>query len=243
MKLIEKKCPNCGAGLEFNDTDKSCKCTYCNKSFEIERNSDNVDDYNLKIATNTSSFVLPIIIFSVFAMAIIVFVFFNIFAFNNKLNVSKDSITEEKTTNDYFVSVDEFSNSDFEALDNTSTAIVKRTGEGVNDAYHSYILDNNLKREKVYVAGKDNGNVIISIYKGIYKDFFHQENTYTVYIPILYENIKKTDFNKFQNPQLKAPEYYFNSEKTSYTYGYGSIDDIYNNIIKPLESDYKLSSK
>ena len=36
---------------------------------------------------------------------------------------------------------------------------------------------------------------------------------------------------------------YFNSEKTSYTYGYSSIDDIYNNIIKPLESDYKLSSK
>ena len=34
MKLIEKKCPNCGANLEFKDTDKSCKCSHCGSSFE-----------------------------------------------------------------------------------------------------------------------------------------------------------------------------------------------------------------
>ena len=40
MRIIEKKCPNCGAALEFNETDKSCKCNYCKRSFEIERDSD-----------------------------------------------------------------------------------------------------------------------------------------------------------------------------------------------------------
>ena len=29
MRLIEKKCPNCGADLEFKDNDKSCKCSHC----------------------------------------------------------------------------------------------------------------------------------------------------------------------------------------------------------------------
>ena len=37
MKLIEKKCPNCGGSLEFSETDKSCKCEYCHRAFEIER--------------------------------------------------------------------------------------------------------------------------------------------------------------------------------------------------------------
>ncbi len=37
MKLIEKKCPNCGASLSFNSNDKEVTCKYCNVSFEIEK--------------------------------------------------------------------------------------------------------------------------------------------------------------------------------------------------------------
>ncbi len=37
MKLIEKKCPNCGASLSFNSEDKEITCKYCNISFEIEK--------------------------------------------------------------------------------------------------------------------------------------------------------------------------------------------------------------
>ena len=52
MKLIEKKCPNCGANLEFSETDKSCKCEYCHRAFEIERDekinvSDIAEQFNL----------------------------------------------------------------------------------------------------------------------------------------------------------------------------------------------------
>ena len=39
MELIEKKCPNCGASLEFGDNDKSCTCNYCHRSFMIEKNT------------------------------------------------------------------------------------------------------------------------------------------------------------------------------------------------------------
>ena len=39
MELIEKKCPNCGASLEFGDNDKSCTCNYCHRSFIIEKNT------------------------------------------------------------------------------------------------------------------------------------------------------------------------------------------------------------
>lgn len=52
MRLIEKKCPNCGAGLEFKEEDKSCKCSYCHRSFEIER------DNNLNVSDISEQFIL-----------------------------------------------------------------------------------------------------------------------------------------------------------------------------------------
>ena len=102
-----------------------------------------------------------------------------------------------------------------------------------------------LKREKTYVAGKDDDstNVIVTIYKATYHDFFHQESRYTLYIPLVYENIKLKGFNKFNNPELKAPEYYFDSNKTAFTYGYGSLDEAINAVVKPLKNDYKVTSK
>ena len=48
-------------------------------------------------------------------------------------------------------------------------------------------------------------------------------------------NIYKEKFgDKFENPQLKAPEYYFNDDHSSFSYGYGSLDDAYNNVVKSL---------
>ena len=70
------------------------------------------------------------------------------------------------------------------------------------------------------------------------------KNDYKVYIPIKFEHIRKSGFiSNFKNPQLEAPEYYFNPEQTSYTYGYDSMENLYNDVIKPLESDYKISEK
>ena len=37
MKLVEKKCPNCGANIEFNAEHKTVTCNYCNTTFEVER--------------------------------------------------------------------------------------------------------------------------------------------------------------------------------------------------------------
>lgn len=37
MKFVEKKCPNCGAGLKFDDNATSVVCEYCNKTYYIQR--------------------------------------------------------------------------------------------------------------------------------------------------------------------------------------------------------------
>ena len=47
----------------------------------------------------------------------------------------------------------------------------------------------------------------------------------------------------FTNSEINAPEYYFDSNKTTYTHGYNNFNDAYNNVIVPLQNDYKISKK
>ena len=37
MKLVEKKCPKCGADLSFSKDSKEVTCTYCKSSFTVEK--------------------------------------------------------------------------------------------------------------------------------------------------------------------------------------------------------------
>ena len=258
MRLVEKKCPNCGANLEFGEKDKSCKCNYCHRAYEIERDeslntSDIAEQFNLnEFKGPLKAFGIMHIIITIFILLVSIGMFVGIaygFFKTQKKTSSRfdDNYISNNDSNKktYIFDINELTNDDYEDIDNDAASTINRIGEGANDTNHSYSMDGDLKREKVYVAGKndDSGNIIISIYKAYYKDFFHQENRYTVYIPIIYENIKLKGFSKFKNPQLNAPEYYFNSDKTSYTYGYDSIDQAENAVVKPLEKDYKVTSK
>ncbi len=248
MRLIEKKCPNCGATLEFNETDKSCKCSYCKRSFEIERDTDNLDKFNLIYDKIEKPFKMIFLVPFIFAFIIIIIVMISIFSFNHNDNkktrdkteeIVEDIVDEETLITD----VSELSNTDFDTIDNRATTNINHSGEGVNDAYHNYSINGKITREKLYVAYKEGHNYLIPVYKATYRDFFHQENQYTVYIPILFENIEKNIIFSLGNAKLKAPEYYFNSEKTSYTYGYENMDKVYEEVIAPLKDEYKISEK
>ena len=246
MKLIEKKCPNCGANLEFDDDAKSCKCQYCKQSFFIEKDLNDVDKFNLIYDKINKPFKL---IFLVPFVAFITILVIIIIGFNRTTkidnNFNKDSDKEliENQKEKLISSVDDLSNSDFDTIDSHATSEINHSGEGVNNSYHSYSISGNIKREKLYVVYKDEQNYIIPVYKATYRDFFHQENQYTVYIPIVFENIKTNIIFSIGNPKLSAPEFYFNDEHTSYTYGYSSIDDVYNNLIKQYENEYKITEK
>lgn len=103
MKLIEKKCPNCGAGLEFKDNDKNCKCSHCGSSFEIERDTNKADldeQFDLKPLDRSFSilaFVIYLFIFVVVfgLIAVILHILFNA----SKTNSSKISQSSEVYSN------------------------------------------------------------------------------------------------------------------------------------------------
>ena len=69
MRLIEKECPNCGAGLHFNKDDTTCKCEYCKREFEIERDTEKkkLDDQfslsELKLHLRFSHTLLLVVLF------------------------------------------------------------------------------------------------------------------------------------------------------------------------------------
>jgi uncharacterized protein YbaR (Trm112 family) len=58
MKLVEKKCPNCGAGLSFNTGDKEVTCKYCNAVFDIEHDISDLIDKE-KIANMANNLLDP----------------------------------------------------------------------------------------------------------------------------------------------------------------------------------------
>ena len=85
MKLVEKKCPKCGADLSFDRTSKEVTCKYCNTSFEVFKDTDDIVDtvsdmidpdifkLQTKMFKNVSKFSTGIFIF-IFIVAIAMFI-------------------------------------------------------------------------------------------------------------------------------------------------------------------------
>lgn len=259
MKLVEKKCPNCGASLEFNETDKSCKCEYCKRVFEIERDN-SINSSSISDQFQLNKLEKPLKIFGIYMastyiiggiVVILVFIFIGICGYKIYNSANKNfndavnkTVNKTKNSDKYLSSIDEINNSNYEDIDNDAKMKIISVGKGVNDSRHSYNRDNNPIREKIYVASKNNGNKVIAIYKTDYYDFFHQENRFSIYVPIVYENIKNSFLGyEFENPNVSAPEYYFDAEKSAYAYGYGSFEEAYTSLVKPLEKDYKITQK
>ena len=82
MKLVEKKCPNCGANIEFNAENKTVTCNYCNTTFEVERDLEKElkEEIVLRFKeTRKISKTMIIVIITMFIVisAIIIFMFMN----------------------------------------------------------------------------------------------------------------------------------------------------------------------
>lgn len=246
MRLIEKECPNCGAGLHFTKDDTTCKCEYCKREFEIERDP---EKKKLDEQFSLSELKTPFKIFSYFTfgsmisqfiMFFAIFIVIVIVAFNiiQGLNDS-DSIFNRSAY--YVSSISDLSDSDYSTLDINSTILIARDTTGITGLYNA---KSNYKREKLYIISSEKGNRIIPVYKAIYTNISNSEEKYTIYIPIVYKNVKtKNNSISFSLGEgtIKAPEYQFNGG--SYTYGYGDLDTLYNELIKQYDKGYKIVEK
>ena len=254
MRIIEKKCPNCGASLEFNENAKSCKCDYCKRSFEIER--DNIDKKSIKPENfNLSELKGPLKIFSasVIIISIITFIIIGIVIFFIGSAIHK-AVTNQVNGGSIYKSVEQFKSGSFSDFDMKAYEIIYNSDNSLDD-FH---LDMNVNRKNIYLAYKEgnkkkkikNKNVVIAIYKAKYKKMLSNDNMYELYVPIVFENLKDSTFGgdplvfQLGDGYVKAPEYYFNLEHSEYALGYQDMETLLKEIIEPLKKEnYKITKK
>ena len=239
MKLIEKECPNCGAGLSFTVEDTTCKCEYCKREFEIERDKEKkkLDDQYI-----LSELKAPIKLFSYFTFGsfithaiavsftflIIIIILFGaiggLYSSNNRKLIKSYS---ELTDND-------FSRMNLRARSIITSETIGTTGE--------YVSKGRIERVNVYFISNEKRNYVIPVYKVVYKHFANSSDTHTVYIPISYKDVRvKGNSISLDDGVIAADKYYFNDN--DYTYGYGDLDTLYDEVIKVYEKRYKVEKK
>ena len=250
MKLIEKKCPNCGATLEFNENDKSCKCNYCKRSFEIERDTDNLEKFNLVYNQIQKPFkiifLIPFIFVFIFFLIITITSFTNFKRFNTKnkeQSIIQDIEEKVEEKNKLVKNISELDNDDLEDIDSKCYSIVHQKVTGRSDTTYSYQITGNPRLKGLYVAYKKDSNYIISIYEVIYHNFFNQSDQQTVYVPVVFENVKNNLPFSLSNGKNPAPEYYLNQDHSSYIFAYHSLDEAYNLVVEPIEKEYTITKK
>ena len=105
------KCPNCGAGLSFNDNDTSVRCEYCNKTYYIQRDEKKfarvdkahlgdaykfVDEYGKPIVKTVAGIqivmmIVPFFIFLVAFIGIVTTIYHFVNDQSNDININRGS--------------------------------------------------------------------------------------------------------------------------------------------------------
>lgn len=270
MEIIEKKCPNCGAGLSFGENDHSCKCDYCHREFEIERDEkiindqskDNIDAYSLidpetakkvaktGLAVFAVSSIVPFIIFLVIFGFIAYMVIGGISgSIKEEHNRTQSAIEEQNKKDTPINDVNVLTNTELKYLSDKSQPTLAVKGESSTQySYHS-------EDDEVYkyiLAYKDKKNYFYVVQKVLYINFFNKSDKKTIFIPIKFENVysgmkwSDDETEEIVNGMVvDAPQYYLNKEKSSYVRGaYATYEQFYKEKIEPLkELGYKVTEK
>lgn len=254
MKLVQKKCPNCGAGLSFNDNDTNVKCEYCKQTYFIEKDekkAKEVDDQHFDDYFNLVSDVAkPVVktfafmhIFGVVVFIVIAFVIFMItFGMFRSFNVDFD--------HDSFFDVEEVAEereltelSDID--DETLKMYHKETLKELNSLRTmpgAYEKVGDWKQVGMYLlVPKDVGfNQLHDVYKVTYKNKKNNK-TIEIYAGVSYSDIKISEdeviidnFNGFR----MAPIYFLDGGSSYYVLGYEDLEEYYNKVIRSKTGDY-----
>lgn len=270
MRLIEKKCPNCGAELKFGFEDKETKCEYCGKSFEIERTTEekkdlyNADNYKIfEDATQTISkglgvfFLIPVIF--IFVVGIIIFVSLRIFSArpSHETKVEERKIVDNETIEEMNKKEEEYQKTAEDKLKEAGfvlsfSDLSKQNISDIKDNSIS-ILNKELERNDaflfpygkwsyvgMYLVTNDRGNNLFDVYKINFKINGKQ---YAYYAGIRYLGVKVIDGKLAMDMNgFILGSSNMRSGKYRYTFGYDSTKDFFNKNIRGLLGSNKIQT-
>ena len=261
MRLVEKKCPNCGGELKFDVNDKETKCEYCGKAYEIERENDdkeelfNADNYKITeeqkeavkavfLGVAAAQFI-PIFIFAFFFIIIIGTGIF--FGFKEAKHTGRN--TEIKDTSEQ----DKFDEEYKQAENMISKEMLKQQGyivefSGLNEKdlgeiHNSTLstLNTTLKRHDTFIYSHGSyeyvGMYLLLSKTGnslfdVYKITFDVNGTNTEYYSaVKYSNVKKNNDKLVANLEGFEINPYVSNGKKS-VLGYESCQELFNKNIR-----------
>ena len=201
----------------------------------------NIDGNEIGKAVGKSFTTVAIVIVAMFIMVIAIGIIG--FSFISGMNDNNDFVQNEETEVEepLLSDVSKLTDSELSTIENKGKGVASISSSGRSDTKYSYQTSDSLRLEKIYIAYKKDSNQVIVAYKQSFHNFFNQSDVHTVYSLAIYKNVKSS--LNLENGKNPAPEYYFNPDKSSYTYAFANMEELYNTVIKPLEDDgYKITS-
>ena len=243
MRLVEKKCPNCGGSLKFNYEDTETKCEFCGRCFEIERDNNITDDNdeifnasNYKLTEEqkkaftavagafAATQVIPIIIFAVVFIGIVGFGIFRSGLFGNPCSNC----------------INEFSEIDKDFVEDIHEKTEKTLREQASfTSFKDPIKSMENVGMYIEVAKKSFSTFYDNSIIDVYKITYNGDKEY--YGAIRYKDLKEVDGKITLNfdGEVLFP---LKSEGTDIYYGYTSLKDLYNSEIRSNLEKYKVIS-
>lgn len=270
MKFVEKKCPNCGAGLKFDDGATSVVCEYCNQTFYIQRDEKKyarvdsahisdayrfVDEVGKPIAeaifrTHKVMAIVPIIIFLIAAFGIGI----SIFSFSKEME--KPSIIEQHENNweekieQQYQEARKKMVTKLSQIDQTSletfydNAVLELDNYDGNNSKYKISSDWKAYGAYLLVGKESNSNYLYVVCKHTYK---HRKNgkEITLYGAVKFDSLKLTDAGIVNNDfdgWTEAPSVDLDGDKFEWAYGYDSEAKLYNSLIRGQFGTYTIEA-
>lgn len=266
MKLVEKKCPGCGAGLKFNENDTSVTCEYCNKTLHIQRDEkkmSTLDEAHIDEAfkfvnevgiplfksvakINMVVFIVPIIFFVIIAIAI--FSTFSSFEKDNSFSGSSSIFEgfdkdEDKDDTKYLSKISEIDGVSMSTFHDNSISVLNRGIEHLKT--YEKVTDWESCGVYLLISKEDKSeNLLYDIFKKSYKNSKTGE-TLEMYAAVKYDGLELTEENIIATDYYGVaadPMYYIDKDNNEFVRGYVGNDKIYNQLIRSQSSKYTIEA-
>lgn len=255
MKLVQKKCPNCGAPLSFNEKDKEVTCEYCKQKFIIEKDETSTFDtvdfrfrvakyYEDKAKNNNKRFSR---IWTGFLIVGVIILFFVCNCeqitknFKRELGLNSSSNSTVKKVNSVAnisqidqKSLELFHKETVKKLERENVYVPSSTKEGNWEYVGMYLL--NSKEEKVL-----DYNILYDIYK---KKYIVDGTTIVTYAGVRYKDLELSDdgivlttFNGYSVNPIR----YLPNRRSYFIQGYESVEEFYNKVLREKTGEYTIT--
>ena len=272
MKFVEKKCPNCGAGLKFDDGATSVTCEYCNQTFYIQKDEKKyarVDDAHKADAYKfVNEIGKPIvkgiatahIIMSIvpFVMFIIVFLGlgFTIFHFaSSQINEVEDTNNKEESSDIFDMFEDNINKEELKVKYVTKLSEIDNiTLETFYDAAKSNLhhMDNmdytvgewSPVGSYLLVSKDGKSNKLYTVMKHTYTGRYSNKKV-TLYAAYLFNSLKLND-NNMVNHNFSgisvSQDIDLDGKTHNFADGYESVEKLYNHVLRNQVGDYTIEA-